>query len=126
MFIFAAAMYTPAGKIKHLLHSRCAEQLKLISYMARNTDKDDLVIDERMRFNIFRKDAGYFWYLPRLREDYYKIKEGKYGGFDMCRLIEEKKPAVVAEDYFDFSKCGAFENYRESEYKGYYFLNTNP
>lgn len=93
-------------------------------FVIENSGPSDLVYDGGAEVNLFRGDLHYFWYSvgEGAALDDYKRLTGKYGGYNVCRLIEEKKPKFVLAR-FGFPEEGCPDmalSYNETEYRDLY------
>lgn len=100
-------------------------QVEKIEYVLEHTKKTDLVYDGDIQFNLFRKDLFYFWYgLKKGKEfaTYRKItgSSNKYAGYDIYRLIREKKPKFISGTRVKITRKGLDKLYKETGFKGLY------
>jgi hypothetical protein len=98
-------------------------QLQRIDYVIENSTASDLVYDGDIRFNLFRRDLHYFWYSVKPNkglETYNRVTGGKYGDYDICRLIRQKRPRFISNYALDISACGLAEMYRKTRHKSLY------
>jgi len=98
-------------------------QLEKVDYVVRNTDQSDFVYDGNAAFNLFRPDLHYFWYSLEKRkglDTYNSMTENKYGDYDICRLIREKKPKFISQHRLNLAECGLHELYEGTPYEKLY------
>ena len=104
-------------------------QLELIEYVVNNTKTDDLVYDGDAQFNLFRKDLHYFWFSTKRNHNidaYNRITNNKYGDYDICSLIFQKRPQIISAFRINKRKCQVFRMYRRVNMFRVYTLTDKP
>jgi hypothetical protein len=106
-------------------------QVEKIKYVLENTKKTDFVYDGDIQFNLFRKDLSYFWYgLKKGKEfaTYRKItgSRRKSAGYDIYRLILEKKPKFISNTRVKVTKKGLNTFYKETKFENLYIRIKEP
>jgi len=85
------------SSLKPLETTTSRDQLVLVKDVLQATDKNDLVYDGSVRFNLFRKDIDFFWFSVNPADNglttYKRLKSYEY---NIDELIEEKKPKIVS------------------------------
>lgn len=113
--ILTLAVLAPASKLLGYRIPENRQQMEAIDLVVRTTRPDERVYDGDIQFNLFRKDLHYFWYSVRPEGNldlYNKRTGGKYGDYNICRLIEEKKPRWIST-YQHTHRCPVYRNYRK-------------
>ena len=96
-------------------------QLEKIRYVLSRTKDTDLVYDGANTFNPFRRDLHYFWYqLASGLRNYNAVTRNKFGDYDICTLIQRKKPEFISDVMLDFDACGLQTLYDTTEYPHLY------
>jgi hypothetical protein len=100
-------------------------QVEKIEYVLEHTKKTDLIYDGDIQFNLFRKDLHYFWYGLKKGKEFATYKKitgnsNKYAGYDIYRLIREKKPKFISTIRIKITRNGLDKLYKETRFKGLY------
>ncbi len=83
--------------IASLQHNKQSIQLQGIRHVIEQTDKEDMVYDGDIRFNIFRKDLDYFWFSTGSGAGLETYRHWKDYSYDLNQLIREKKPKISSD-----------------------------
>jgi len=98
-------------------------QLATVKYVVQKTDDSDLVYDGDIKYNLFRRDLHYFWYQagrPKMLKSL-SSRLQKHGDYDICRLIEAKRPKFMLAFGLPDEGCqGLGRVYKETRYPGLY------
>jgi hypothetical protein len=119
----AALLVVPFVILASLLFFDNRLQLERIDYVVQHTRETDAVYHGVPYFNLFRPDLHYFWSSADQRsllDSYNEISGGRYADFDACRLVREKKPAVVSNYDLDLDACGLRTLYQPTPFSGLY------
>jgi len=95
------------------------EELNRAAYVLRHTRPSDRVYDGKNLFNLFRHDLHYFWFSLKDNhglDTYNRLSNNRFGDYDICRLIREKRPRFISDFRVDFSGCGLNRLYRPTPY----------
>jgi hypothetical protein len=95
-------------------------QLEKIKYVLSMTKDTDLVYDGANNFNLFRHDLHYFWFQLGQLKNYNALSGDRFGDYDGCSLIREKRPKIINELHLDFNACGLGALYAKTMYPGVY------
>jgi hypothetical protein len=113
MFLYLGQLFNTIERTSQRHNS--FNHYKMADYIHKNTDKNDVLINGYDKaFNIYRKDASYYWFniemlLPILR---YKYNMGH--DYDINKLIIVNKPKFLyTENYVDLV---ALRLYGETKY----------
>jgi len=91
------AVVVPAFLLLIRARDNNVKQLKRIDYVLSVTDKDDYVYDGNVSFNVFRKDADFFWFSLRPRVGglaaYKTIAQYEY---NIYKSIEKNRPKLIS------------------------------
>ena len=104
-------------------------QLKLIEYVITKTKADDFVYDGDNQFNLFRRDLHYFWYSTARNynlDGYNRLTNNKYGDYNICELINQKRPRIVSDFQVYPSECMAFKMYEKVDYLNVFIMRDIP
>jgi len=110
-----------------LLLVRDHSDFEMVNFVLANSEASDLIYDGHNQFNVYRHDLHYFWYSTYERgclHVYNRITGGKYGDYDICKLIEAKRPRFISDYELDITECGLDELYEKTEYPGVYIRKT--
>lgn len=93
-----------------------AEQLKKIEYVLSITRGNDYAYDGNILFNIFRKDADFYWYStdpdPRMGTlETFQIMTGYH--YDIYERIDRVKPKVISNYYIGNMEDHRIKNHYE-------------
>ena len=94
-------------------------QLEKIAYVLHQTAPDDRVLDGRCDFNLFRADVHYFWFQidpGEMLDSYRRLRGGRRGDYDACRLIREHKPRFIMLDNREWAACRVWREYDPTRY----------
>lgn len=118
--IWAISLAVPAAFLIFLMFSSNRTQMEKIRYVLENSTAQDCIYDGDITYNIYRKDIHYFWYSIKNRglETYNALTGDRFGGYDACRLIKEKKPRFISDVALDIEDCSLTETYKKTPYKG--------
>ena len=117
MLLASVALVTLLALHKYATN-RNAAQLARIRYATQTTKPDDLVYDGDANFNVFRKDLHYFWFSTRPNWNlsfYNRLTSNRFGDYDICSLLAEKQPVLIADTMIDRDRCPAFRYYQQDE-----------
>jgi hypothetical protein len=125
--LMAVIIFNPImSLIEYNKESNNNSQIKLIDYVMRNTKRDDLVYDGDCQFNLFRKDLHYFWYSTGRNKNLYaynRLTNNKYGDYDICSLISQKRPRIVSDFMVNKRECGVFKMYRRTRFPHVFYID---
>jgi hypothetical protein len=96
------------------------DDLARINYVLESSRADDRIYDGMIRFNLYRPDLHYFWLNMLSLKSYNELTKNKYGDYDVCRLIKEKRPKFISDYMIDLTKCGLDKAYLQTKYEGLY------
>jgi len=100
------------------------QQLARIRYVLAQTDPGDRVYDGQARFNLFRKDIGYFWFgSPEKWRGVASPLEPP--GYDLYRLIEQQRPKIVSNSFIDASNPAIARSYTQSGVFGELYVRND-
>lgn len=92
LFVPAERLITnPASQVEEL-----QAQLKRIDYVLSVTDKDDLVYDGAVVFNVFREDLDYIWYGVQPKNNLESYRALRPYPYDIYELIDRKRPKLIS------------------------------
>jgi len=132
LFRFLSVLAVLYAGARHLATRETTDEnfyeLQRIQFVLDNTRKGDAVYDGQNSFNLFREDLHYFFYSLRPEwglETYNKLTGGRYGDYDICELIREKRPKLISDYEFNFETSGLGELYEPTRYNGLYIRRDN-
>ncbi len=118
--VLLALTLVPLGGGLRLVSWNNAAQRARIDFVLRNTTPQDTVYDGDAQFNLFREDLHYVWFgIARpihAIETVNLVTSGRYAGYDVCALVDQKKPRVISSYALDRRRCGLFERYDETPF----------
>lgn len=97
--------------------------LEKIEFVIKNSRESDLIYDGDIMFNLYRPDLHYFWFSLRQYRSldvYNRLTGGRYGDYDICKLIKSKRPRFISDHELDIEECGLEDLYVETRYNGLY------
>lgn len=108
------------------LHSN-RPQFEKMQYVLDVTRDTDLVHDGVNTFNLFRRDLHYFWYQLGVGLSTYNRATGnRYGDYDVCRLVRQKRPKVISGVRLDMDRCMLWTLYDPTRYTFTYIRRDEP
>ncbi len=111
---------------KRPLKKPILKQLENISYVLSITDKTDIIYDPESKFNYFREDPDFFWFLMDFKSNALttKVTLSDFSGFDLCESIKKTKPIIVADNELAMGCSYVKNNYKQSEKYKYMFIRV--
>lgn len=107
----------------YFLLQRCENKNRLemerADFVIKNSSAADPVYDGKNQFNLFRPDLHYFWFSLKKShglDTYNRLTGNKYGDYDICGLIKEKKPKFISGFRVNIKTCGLDKLYRKTKY----------
>jgi hypothetical protein len=113
------------------------QQLAAIRFVLERTRPEEAVYDGNRRFNLFRPDLDYFWFLPtsargdsasaaRARRFLYERFVAPYPGRagwdprdqDACALVRKRRPRIASGYQLDWDRCGLRDVYGPTAHAG--------
>lgn len=123
--LFGSIVAVPVMMLIDYSASHNRFQIEKIKYATATTKPQNLVYDGDARFNLFRNDLHYFWYSTgpnKNLQQYNTLTGNRYGDYDPCSLIMQKKPSLISDYLIDISRCPAFENYGQDAQSRFFNL----
>jgi len=105
--------------LSHEERSRQRRQLDRITFVLAQTGQDDVIFDGNNDFNIFRRDAHYFWYSiskGKGLDVHNKLTGGRFRDYDACAVIRAQRPKVISNYHLDLEACGLADIYQPTEF----------
>jgi len=99
-------------------------QLEKIDFVIKNSTPSDFIYDGDIQFNLFRPDLHYFWYSVGENKNlakYNKLRE-RYHDYNVCHLIQSKKPKFISAYHLDLERCPLTETYQSTPFRDVYVL----
>jgi len=128
MLLLVLIIYMPAKFLtRKVRFVRDHSDFEMVNFVLANSEASDLIYDGHNQFNVYRHDLHYFWYSTYERgclHVYNRITGGKYGDYDICKLIKAKRPRFISDYELDITECGLDELYEKTEYPGVYIRKT--
>lgn len=127
--LMAVIVFKPMLFLAQYRENRNRSQIELVEYVAENTRPDDLVYDGRNQFNLFRRDLHYFWYSTGENRNlfvYNALTGNRYGDYDVCSLIREKRPRVISDYLVDKKDCSVLNRYKRIDGFNVYMETNRP
>ena len=114
VMLMAVIILKPMLFLAQYRENRNRSQIELAAFVAENTRAGDLVYDGKNEFNLFRRDLHYFWYSTGKNRNlsvYNALTGNRYGDYDVCSLISEKRPRVISDYLVDKKDCSVLRRY---------------
>lgn len=122
--ILLLLMWAVPFMLIHKGHSNRLQRGK-IGYVLNLTRDTDLIYDGANTFNLFRGDVHYFWYqLATGLPTYNRITGDRFGDYDICRIIWEKRPKMISDVMLDYENCGLRSLYDTTDYPHLYIRKS--
>ena len=121
LIVILVVIAAPLLWLLHLgLHNTNNVQLDKANYVIQNSEEGDFVYDGSNQFNLYRHDLHYFWCTLGNLSAFNRLTNDKYGDYDICSLIESKKPTFISDYGLPMKECGLDNVYAKTRFDGLY------
>ncbi len=90
------------------------DQIERMVFVQASTPPGGAVYDGDNRFNVFRDDVHYLWYMIGREPEtsvYNRIAGPGRAPYDGCAAIRQRQPRVISDFQLDLARCGLLDRY---------------